>query len=222
MTEALHHRMYLLAYDETAKGPYDRSRTGLLVRAAVLTELALRGRLVESGDGGGVTVAGTGSTGDPVLDDVLREARGRGWKQLVRRRRRRTLTAVEDRLAVLGLVSLQPSRTGRGGRGGRGGLGGRRVTVSDPAALRAVHDRVSAVLHGDTPVHEFPAADTALSALAAAGRVRSVLSRREARVLRERVDACTSRLGALAPGLEKAVRGLNTTMIAAQGGMGGG
>ncbi|MEU0946992.1 GPP34 family phosphoprotein [Streptomyces canus] len=213
MTEALHHRMYLLAYDETAKGPYDRSRTGLLVRAAVLAELALRGRLVESGDGGGVTVSGTGSTGDPVLDDVLREARGQGWKQLVRRRRRRTLAAVEDRLAALGLVSLQSSRPGRGGR---------RVTVSDPAALRAVHDRVSAVLHGDAPVHEIPAADTALSALAAAGKVRSVLSRREARVLRERVDACTSRLGALAPGLEKAVRGLNTTMIAARGGMGGG
>ncbi|MFE1838317.1 GOLPH3/VPS74 family protein [Streptomyces sviceus] len=212
MTEALHHRMYLLAYDEAAKGPYDRSRTGLLVRAAVLTELALRGRVAERGDGD-VTVTGTGSTGDPVLDDVLREARGQGWKQLVRRRRRRTLTAVEDRLAALGLVTVQSSRTGRGGR---------RVTVPDPAALRSVHDRVSAVLHGDAPVHEIPAADTALAALAAAGKIRSVLSRREARVLRERVDACTSRLGALAPGLEKAVRGLNTTMIAAQGGMGGG
>ncbi|GLP64874.1 hypothetical protein TUSST3_14940 [Streptomyces sp. TUS-ST3] len=215
MTEALHHRMYLLAYDEAARGPYDRSRTGLLVRAAVLTELALRGRLTDAGDGG-VTVTGTGSTGDPVLDevvdDVLRGARGQGWKQLVRRRRRRTLTAVEDRLAALGLVTVQSSWTGRG----------RRVTVSDRAALRAVHDRVSAVLHGDAPVHEIPAADTALTALAAAGKVRSVLSRRDARVLRERVDACTNRLGALAPGLERAVQGLNTTMIAAQGGMGGG
>lgn len=56
--------MYLLAYDEEARGPYDRSRTGLLVRTAVLVELALRGRLVEAG-GGSVAVAGTGSTGIP-------------------------------------------------------------------------------------------------------------------------------------------------------------
>ena len=211
MAESLHHRMYLLAHDEKARGPYDRSRTGLLVRAAVLVELVLRGRLVETG-GGSVAVAGTGSTGDPVLDGVLREAPRHSWKQLVRRHSGRTLTAVEDRLAELGLLTVESSRLR---------LGGRRVTVSDRATPRAVRDRVSAVLHGDAPVHEVPVADAALAALAAAGKDRSVLSRQDARELRARIDACTGRLGDLAPGLEKAVRGLSMTMIAAQGGMGG-
>ncbi|MCX5049858.1 MULTISPECIES: GOLPH3/VPS74 family protein [unclassified Streptomyces] len=212
MTESLHHRMYLLAYDEEARGPYDRSRTGLLVRTAVLVELALRGRLVETG-GGSVAVAGTGSTGDPVLDEMLREAPGHGWKQLVRRHSGRTLTAVEDQLAALGLLTVESSLLR---------LGGRRVTVSDPGTLRAVRDRVSAVLHGNAPVAGIPVADAALAALAAAGKNRSVVSRQDARELRDRIDACTGRLGTLAPGLEKTVRGLSMTMIAAQGGMGGG
>ncbi|NEB00474.1 GPP34 family phosphoprotein [Streptomyces sp. SID13726] len=211
MTASLHHRMYLLAHDEQARGPYDRSRTGLLVRAAALAELALRGRLTETG-GGSVTVAGTGSTGDPVLDEVLRQAPGHGWKQLVRRDRGQTLAAVEDRLAAQGLLTVEASRLRRGGR---------RVTVSDPAVLRAERERMAAVLHGATPVADIPAADAALSALAAAGKVRSVVSRQDARALRDRIDACTGRLGTLAPGLEQAVRDLPTTMIAAQGGMGG-
>lgn len=152
--------MYLLAYDEEARGPYDRSRTGLLVRTAVLVELALRGRLVETG-GGSVAVAGTGSTGDPVLDEMLREAPGHGWKQLVRRHSGRTLTAVEDQLAALGLLTVESSLLR---------LGGRRVTVSDPGTLRAVRDRVSAVLHGNAPVAGIPVADAALAALAAPTR----------------------------------------------------
>ncbi|MFG2958382.1 hypothetical protein ACGF5O_32265 [Streptomyces sp. NPDC048291] len=65
------------------------------------------------------------------------------------------------------------------------------------------------------------AADAVLLALAAAGRVRTVVSRQDQKTLRARIDACTGRLGTLAPGLEHAVRALPTTMIAAQGGMGG-
>ncbi|MFE4964507.1 GPP34 family phosphoprotein [Streptomyces sp. NPDC056660] len=202
--------MYLLAHDDAAEGPYDRSRTELLVRAAALTDLALRGRLGE--DGGTVTVTGTRSTGDPVLDDVLRDAAGHGWKHLVRRHRKRTLVQVEDRLAAAGVLTVKAPRTR---------FGTRRLTVIDrtvPAALRA---RVSAVLHGHGPVQEVPTADAALLALAAAGRIRSVVSRQDHTAFRARIDACTRSLAVLAPGLEKAVRALPTTMIAAQGGMGG-
>ncbi|MFF7150054.1 GOLPH3/VPS74 family protein [Streptomyces griseoaurantiacus] len=202
---------YLLAHDETAEGPYDRSRTALLLRAAALTDLALRGRLGE--EHGTVTVHGTGSTGDPVLDGVLREAAGHGWKHLVRRHRRRTLTEVEDRLAAAGLLTVRASR---------GLLGSRRSTTVDPSAAAAVRDRVLAALHGTGPVERLPAADAALLALAAAGGIPSVVPRRHRTLHRSRVDACTRRLGALAPGLERTVRTLPTTMIAARGGMGGG
>ncbi|MCX4460032.1 GPP34 family phosphoprotein [Streptomyces sp. NBC_01728] len=204
--------MYLLAYDDVAEGLYDRSRTQLLVRAAALTDLALRGRLGEVG--GTVTVSGTEPTGDLVLDGVLRDAAGagHGWKHLMRRHRKRTLTEVEDRLGAAGLLTLKAPRTR---------FGTWRLTVTDRAVPAALRGRVSAALHGDGPVGEIPAADAALLALAVAGGVRSVVSRQDQKTFRARIDACTGCLGALAPGLEKAVRALPTTMIAAQGGMGG-
>lgn len=203
--------MYLLAYDDSAEGPYDRARTELLVRTAALVDLALRGRLGE--DGGTVTVSGSEPIGDPVLDGALRDAAaGQGWKQLVRHNRKRTLTDVEDRLAATGLLTVQAPRTR---------FGSPRVNVTHHAVPTALRARVSAALHGDGPVQELPATDAALVALAAAGGVRSVVSRQDQKTLWPRIDACTGRLAALAPGLEKAVRGLPMTMIAAQGGMGG-
>ncbi|MFF4256719.1 GPP34 family phosphoprotein [Streptomyces sp. NPDC001663] len=203
--------MYLLAHDDAAEGPYDRSRTQLLVRAAALADLALRGRLGE--DRGTVTVTGTEPTGDPVLDGVLRDAAaGRGWKQLVRRHRKRTLTEVEDRLAAAGILTVKAPRSR---------FGTRRSTMTDRAVPAVLRARVSEALQGDGPVWEIPAADAALLALAAAGGIRSVVSRQDRKTFRARIDACTGSFGALAPGLEKEVRALPTTMIAAQGGMGG-
>jgi hypothetical protein len=218
VTDTLPYRMYLLAHDDSARGPFDRRRTGFLVRTAVLVELALRGSLAETGDGV-VRVPGSGpSTGDPVLDEVVREAAAssRGWKHLVRLHRSRTLAAVEDRLVARGLLTA----AGRGGLRTR--FSARRLRVSDPAAVKALTDHVSAVLHDRGPAAEVAVADAALVALCAAGGVPSVVPRRAARVHRARIDALTGRLGTLAPGLEKAVRGLRTTMVAAQGGMGGG
>lgn len=203
--------IYLLAHDDAAEGPYDRSRTELLVRAAALIDLALRGRLGE--DGGTVTVSGTDPTGDPVLDGVLRDAAaGHGWKHLMRRHRKRTLTEVENRLAAAGLLTVQAPRTR---------FGTRRLTVTDRAVPAALRARVSAALHGAGPLPEIPAADAALLALAAAGDIRSVVSRQDQKTFRARIDAGTGSLADLAPGLEKAVRTLPMTMIAAQGGMGG-
>ncbi|WP_095850565.1 GOLPH3/VPS74 family protein [Streptomyces sp. Ag82_O1-15] len=204
--------MYLLAYDDAAEGPYDRSRTELLVRTAALVDLALRGRLEEDG-GGTVTVSGAQPTGDPVLDGVLRDAAaGHGWKRLVRRHRKQTLTQVEDRLAAAGVLTVRAPRTR---------FGTRRLTVSDPAVPAALRARVFAALHGDDLVTVIPAADAALLSLATAGRIRTVVSRQDHKTFRARIDACTGHLAAFAPGLEKAVRTLPMTMIAAQGGMGG-
>ncbi|WP_405773219.1 GPP34 family phosphoprotein [Streptomyces sp. NBC_01538] len=212
MTDDLPSLMYLLAHDDTAEGPYDRSRTELLVRAAALADLASRGRLRETG--GTVTVSGTEPVGNPVLDGVLRDAAdGHGWKHLIRRHRERTLTEVEDRLAEAGLLTVRAPRTR---------FGTRRLTATDRAVPAALRARVSTALHGDGPVREIPAADAVLLALAAAGAVRPVVSRQDQKTFRARIDACTGRLADLAPGLEKAVRALPTTMIAAQGGMGGG
>ncbi|MGW0134324.1 GOLPH3/VPS74 family protein [Streptomyces sp. NPDC003299] len=212
MTDDLACAMYLLAHDEAAGGPYDRSRTALLVRAAAVIDLAVRGRLTD--DRGTVTVSGTARTGSPLLDRVLHDAAGgHSWKRLLRHHRKRTLTDVEDRLAAAGLLTVT---------GTRSRFGTRRLSVTEPAVTAALRARVSAALHGDGDVQEIPAADAALLALAAAGSVRAVVSRRDRKAFRSRIDACTGSLATLAPGLERAVRALPTTMIAAQGGMGGG
>lgn len=205
--------MYLLAHDDAAEGPYDRSRTELLVRAAALADLASRGRLREAG--GTVTVSsGTEPVGNPVLDGVLRDvAGGHSWKHLIRRHRGRTLTEVEGRLAEAGLLTVKAPRTR---------FGTRRLTVTDRAVPAALRTRVSTALHGEGPVRDIPVADAVLLALAAAGAVRPIVSRQDQKTFRARIDACTGRLTDLAPGLEKAVRALPMTMIAAQGGMGGG
>ncbi|MEU2736885.1 GPP34 family phosphoprotein, partial [Streptomyces sp. NPDC007095] len=60
--------MYLLAHDDAAEGPYDRSRTELLVRAAALADLALRGRLRE--DGGTLTGRAVSARGHRLDDRV--------------------------------------------------------------------------------------------------------------------------------------------------------
>ncbi|MEU8687516.1 GPP34 family phosphoprotein [Streptomyces sp. NPDC048665] len=203
--------MYLLAYDDAAEGPYDRPRTQLLLRAAALVDLALRGRLRE--DDGTVTVFGTRPTGAPALDGVLHDAAGgHGWKHLARTHRKRTLTEVEDHLTAAGVLTVKEPRTP---------FGTRRLTLTDRAVPAALHARMSVALRGDEPVQSLPAADTALLALAAAAGVHSVVSRQDRKTYRARIDACTTALAALAPGLEKAVRDLPTTVIAAQGGMGG-
>ncbi|GGN64547.1 hypothetical protein GCM10011579_034040 [Streptomyces albiflavescens] len=210
---ALPYRMYLLAYDASARGPYDRARTGFLVRVAALVDLTLRGHLMERE--GAVRVTEPGPVGDPVLDRVLDEvaASTHGWKHLTRRRGTQTLQAVEDQLAARGQLIVEPGRIPV--------LSGRHATVPDPDAVRALHAYVTAILRAATSAHEVALEDAALVALAAAGRIGSVVSGQDRRRHRARIDDLTGRLGELAPGLEATVRGLRTTMIAAQGGMGG-
>ncbi|MFI5704541.1 GPP34 family phosphoprotein [Streptomyces xanthochromogenes] len=212
MTDTLYGRMYLAAYDTDAGAPYDRTRTGFLLRAALLAELACLGRVADTS--GEVAVTDTGSTGDPVLDLVLSRVgeHRRTWKAWVRADRAETLAAVEDRLAALGLVTVAERPAFR--RSARRG-----VTVRHAADVRALQARLTAVLRGTGPVEAY---DAVVLALGAVGRVRHLVPAPDARAHQGRLDAMTGRLDAIAPGLGRAVRGLPTTMVAAQGGMGGG
>ncbi|MFF3155490.1 GPP34 family phosphoprotein [Streptomyces sp. NPDC057910] len=212
MTDTLYGRMYLAAYDTDADALYDRTRAGFLLRAASLAELACLGRLADTS--GEVAVADPGSTGDPVLDLVLSRvgAHRRTWKAWVRGDRRETLDAIEDRLAALGLITVEERPAfARAAR--------REVAVRDAAGVRALQARLTALLRGSGPVEAY---DAVVLALAAAGRVRHLVPSADARAHRGRLDAMTGRLDALAPGLGRAVRSLGTTLVAAQGGMGGG
>ncbi|WP_405637388.1 GPP34 family phosphoprotein [Streptomyces sp. NBC_00056] len=214
MTQTLYGRIYLTAYDTPAHDLYDRTRTGFLLRAAVLAELAIRGNLVASH--GDVSVAEPGPTGDPVLDLTLDHvARDRrGWKSWIRHDRRETLLAVEDRLVAQGVLAVEAKRSF--------GRSRREVTVRDASAVTSLQATAAGLLHGTEPAALIAPADAALVALAAVGGIRSVVSRADAHARKERIEELTGRLDSVTPGLGKAIGGLGMTMVAAQGGLGGG
>ncbi|MCX4683236.1 GPP34 family phosphoprotein [Kitasatospora purpeofusca] len=217
MSRALHLSGYLLAFDTRSQSLQDRTRAGFLVRAAALAELAHRGAVTEDG-AGHVRVVSAEPTGDGVLDALLAEAGGasRSWKSWIRRDREDTLEAVEQRLAVLGVLTVAD-------RDPHGRVVPRRpVAMDDPREALDLQVRVAELVRGSTPPAEAPFADAVLAALAAHGHLRLVLSRHDRKAHADRVTALTDRLATDAPGLARAVSGLNLTMIAAQGGTGGG
>jgi Golgi phosphoprotein 3 (GPP34) len=213
--QEVHYRMYLLAYDLDKEDLYDRTRTAFLVRAGVLTELAVRGYVVDSD--GDVDVAKAEPAGDRPLDEALAQIaeHDRSWKSWLRHDYKQTLDTVETHLQTTNLLSVAATPV-------LGLISRRHVTVTHPALVKELQDEARAILHGSQPSSEIDPADAAVVALAAAGRVPVVVSRKDSREYKDRIDALTSRVGAIAPGLEKAFEGIRTTMIAAQGGMGGG
>ncbi|MFI6846574.1 GPP34 family phosphoprotein [Kitasatospora sp. NBC_00085] len=217
MSRPLHLAAYLLAFDTRAQALQDRTRAGFLLRAAALAELAHRGDLAEDRSGR-VRVVATAPAEDRVLDAVLAEldSRPRSWKSWIRRSRDETLEAVEQQLAVLGVLTVQD----RNPYGAVEPL--RPVALADPREAQDLQLRAAEVVRGGGPIGAVPFADAVLAALAAHGHLRLVVSRQDRRDHADRVAALTGRLAEEAPGLARAVAGLGMTMVAAQGGMGSG
>jgi Golgi phosphoprotein 3 (GPP34) len=208
--DALPYQVYLLAYDLDKHRLFDRTKTAFLTRAAVLIELALRGQLSVASQ---PLVTRPDPTGDPVLDRALAEVQQhvRTWKALFRRDYRQTLDLVEQQLESAGVIELRRRRL-------LGLVPRHTIHMRETAAAAQVQDRVATILLGGEPAAEVSDADAALVVLASVGHVRTVISRRDRHSHARRVDALTVRLGAIAPGLAEAVRDLEMTMIAAQGG----
>ncbi len=209
----LHYQAYLLAYDLGKLDLYDRTRTAFLVRAAVLVELALQGSLSDR-DGDAVRT-GSGAAGDPVLDQALDAVgeRTRSWKSWLRHDYKRTLEAVEDRLADAGQLTIVKRRLLL--------VPKTRIRLADPAAAKALQDHLCDVLQGTEPTANIAPRDAALLVLARAGSVPSVTARINIHAFEERIDDLVNTVEQAAPGLGTMLRGTRTTMIAAQGGMGG-
>lgn len=211
---SVHYRAYLLAYDLDKEDLYDRTRTAFLTRAGVLTELALRGNIADA-DGDAVLVK-SDPTADPVLDKLLAQIGNekRSWKSWIRHDYKETLEEIEEQLAEQKLVVLEEKKV-------LGVVSRTHATLTDASLAKALQERAVEVLHGSTPAAEIGADDAALVALAAAGTVPSVVTRRESKgEYKDRIEELTDRVGEVAPGLEKALRGIRLTMIAAQGGLG--
>ena len=208
-------RAYLLACD-TGR---DRLRGGepvaLLVRAAALTDLVLRGLVADAG--GRPAVTGDGGTGHLVLDDLLAELVAdphRKWRAWVRRGARATLQSLEVQLDAAGTIELRTSRV-------LGVFPRRRPVVRDAATAAALHDRVASALRTGSPV---PPDIAALTALAAAAELDTVLPRAERRRHRARLAQLEETAGAAVPALRKVLREVRAaraaTTAAASGGGG--
>jgi hypothetical protein len=179
----------------------------------MLAQLAMDGHLVERA---GKACHGTppdGTSQAMVSLWAMAGEHGASWKSLLRHGYKETFRQVEHELHAEGTIVRTESRI-------LGLVPRIHVTAVDAEAVLAVQDRACGVLRGHTPVEQVDVADAALVALAAAVRVPSVLSIGDGRRYDERIAALTERIGALAPGLCRAVKGLHRTMIAARSGGG--
>lgn len=201
-------RLYLLACDPRRNRLPGRQQTGYLLRAAALTDLVLRGCLVDAR--GRPAVSGP-ATGDAVLDGVgaeIAQQRPRRWKVWVRRGERQILDAVEHQLSAAGLVAVES-------RPVLGIFPRRHIELADLDGVERSRAAVRDILLGDLPLERVDPADAALVALAAAGQLRSVVSGREQRQRRHRIRALTERSGAAVPALRQVLSDLQSAAVTA-------
>jgi hypothetical protein len=209
-------KVYLLACDVERSRLRDRKRAGYLVRAAALTELLLRGRLID--DGGVVRGSPGQALNDTALDDLLlrvREGRPRKWKAWVREDSGSTLSEVERQLDAAGVISLWETRV-------LGLFSSRRPTVLEIGEVARLNAMVDNTLRGDRTVSQIDPADAAVTALVAAVELRGVVSRRDRRNYGARLEELEDRGGVAIPALRRVFRALRVARASASAGAYGG
>ncbi|GAA4472356.1 GOLPH3/VPS74 family protein [Phytohabitans houttuyneae] len=192
-------RMFLLAYDSRRQRLARWIDVGLLVRAAALAELELRGVLVD--ERGRATLASsrrpevTESLLREVLAEVGASAKPRRWQYWTERGRGKARAAVERRLVAARIISVERRRV-------FGIFPARRIVVRDRRLIDQLHARVAEALRART----VDSRDAATVALAAAGQLRTVFGWRQRRANRKRIAELTkASVPAAAKGLQKAI-----------------
>ncbi|MGX1912018.1 GOLPH3/VPS74 family protein [Streptomyces phaeochromogenes] len=201
-------RLYLLAWDTTKLKVTDAAHLPHLVRAGALTELAQRGLLADV-DGIATPTDPDGQTGDPVLDGLLElveESRPHRWKTWVGLRARVTLDAVRAQLAADGYLRAEKTRV-------LGVFPSVEYEIDRVAAVDRLREEAREVLEGPGPVEEVPERDAALVALAAGAELRTLLSGKEQRQYKQRIEDLAERSGATTPALRKAVQEVRSAVV---------
>lgn len=186
-------RLYLLAYDVQKDKLTARMQLGVTLRAAALADLYLEQRLVD--DDGKAKVAAVRPTGDPILDAVLRQiadAKPRSWRHWVRADERRIVREVRDQLQSDHWVKVEPRR-----------ILPDRVRVRDRREVKRYAAEVKAALRPATGADR---RTTAALVLAARGELPTVLSRRERREHRRRLEELADPVWPVARALQYAIR----------------
>ncbi|MET8539672.1 GPP34 family phosphoprotein [Kitasatospora sp. NPDC004799] len=198
-------KLYLLAYDPRRRRTTQHSSLNLLLQAAALTELLRRGLLAEEGRKAVARVRGKDlEVGlDPCSARLLgqiRAARPASWNAWVGRARStgrdQPIRRVRDGLVDSGRITVRPHRVA-------GLFPVTLVTPADPGGREALAASVAGALKG--PLSRVDPADAALTALVAAGKLRSVLSAGERREHQ-------GRIAKLAPAAGPVPRALGTAL----------
>ena len=203
--ESLPARMYLLAYDTDKNRLTVRTQLGLVLRAAALTDLYLSERVAD--DDGRPRAARGRPSGDPLLDDLVQEIadrRPKAWHRWIGRRERGTVRAVRDQLEAERTITVD-----------RRALLPDKVELRDRRAVKQYADSVRAALR--QPAARVEPRTAAVLALAARGEVKTVISRRERREQRERLDELAVYTGPVADALRKALRNKRAVTATAGG-----
>ena len=201
-------RLYLLAWDTTKLKVTDAAHLPHLVRAGALTELAQRGLLADV-DGIATPTDPDAQTGDPVLDGLLElveESRPHRWKTWVGLRARVTLDAARAQLAADGYLRAEKTRV-------LGVFPSVEYEIDRVAVVDALRAEARDVLEGPVPVEEVPEQDAALVALAAGAELRTLLSGKEQRQYKQRIEDLVERSGATTPALKKAVQEVRSAVV---------
>ncbi|MFD3314632.1 GPP34 family phosphoprotein [Streptomyces sp. NPDC058694] len=201
-------RLYLLAWDTTKLKVTDAAHLPHIVRAGALTELAQRGLLADV-DGIATPTDPDAQTGDPVLDGLLElveESRPHRWKTWVGLRARVTLEAVREQLAADGYLRAEKTRV-------LGVFPSVEYEIDRVAAVDRLREEAREVLEGPGPVEEVPERDAALVALAAGAELRTLLSGKEQRQYKQRIEDLAERSGATTPALKKAVQEVRSAVV---------
>ncbi|MGW3044124.1 GOLPH3/VPS74 family protein [Kitasatospora sp. NPDC001159] len=198
-------KLYLLAYDPRRERTTQHSSLNLLLQAASLTELLRRGLVREDGRTPVARVRDSAaSVGlDPYsarLLEQIREKRPHGWSWWVGHARSaghdQPIRWVREGLAEAGWIDLRRHRAA-------GLIPVTRVILKDPEVREALAASVTAALK--SPLSRVDPADAALTALVAAGRLRSGLSSRHTREYKGRIAKLAPAAGPVPKALRMAL-----------------
>lgn len=204
LPESLPARLYLLAYDTDQNRLTSRTQLGLVLRAAALTDLYLAGRVTD--DNGRVRASDDRRfTGDPLLDELqeqIAEHRPRPWHRWIARDERGTVRTVRAQLEAARVIKVEP-----------------RVILPDRVELRDRHEvkRYAEHLRAELrrPAARAEPRTAAVLALAARGEVKTLISRRDRREHRRKLDELAVYTGPIADALRKAVQTKRAATVAA-------
>jgi hypothetical protein len=213
LPDSLPAQLYLLTYDPERRrmaGRIASGYLGLALRAAALDDLRRQGRITEDERGRVVLgpersqpVGGVTTLDDPVLARVLGQVEAsrkpRSWAHWVGQDTRRTTRLVRDQLEAGRWLRVERDRL-------LGIFPRTVVTPRDPRLVRALRDDTRRALRGSASLDQAEPGPRRLAALAALGEIRVLVSRREAREHRVRIDRLRDGLGPLGPALRSAVR----------------